>query len=69
PLLDGGWMLLYLYEGVSRRKLTGDMMKYVNAAGMVMLLSILLFATYNDIMRIVTSRSAKKAAAAQSQAK
>jgi regulator of sigma E protease len=69
PLLDGGWMLLYLYEGISRRKLTGDMMKYVNAAGMVMLLSILLFATYNDVMRIVTSRSAKKAAAAQSQAK
>ncbi|MDD2804302.1 MAG: M50 family metallopeptidase [Elusimicrobiales bacterium] len=69
PLLDGGWMILYLFEGVSRRKLTGNMMKYVNAAGMVMLLSILVFATYNDIMRIVASRAAKQAAAEQVQPK
>lgn len=67
PLLDGGWFLLYLWEGISRRKLTVDMMKYVNAAGMVMLLGIFLFATYNDIMRIVTTRAAKKAAAAAEQ--
>jgi len=69
PLLDGGWMLLYLFEGVSRRRLTGNIMKYVNAAGMVMLLCILVFATYNDIMRIVSSRAAKKAAAEQVQPK
>lgn len=64
PLLDGGWAVLYLYEGISRRKLTGEIMKYVNGAGIAMLLSILLFATYSDIMRIVSSRTAKKAAAA-----
>lgn len=69
PLLDGGWAVLYLFEGISRRKLTGDIMKYVNAAGMIMLLGILVFATYNDIMRIVSSRAAKKAAAAQEQVK
>jgi regulator of sigma E protease len=69
PLLDGGWMLLYLFEGISRRKLTGNMMKYVNATGMAMLLTILVFATYNDIMRIVSSRAAKKAAAEQVQPK
>ena len=44
-------------------------MQYVNGAGMAMLLSILLFATYNDIVRMVSSRSAKKAAAAQEQGK
>lgn len=69
PLLDGGWAVLYLFEGISRRKLTENMMKYVNGAGMIMLLSILLFATYNDIMRIITSRAAKRAAAEQSQEK
>ncbi|MBI4349810.1 MAG: site-2 protease family protein [Elusimicrobia bacterium] len=69
PLLDGGWALLYLYEGVSRRKLTGKVMQYVNGAGIAMLLSIFLFATYNDIMRMVASRAAKKAAAAQEQGK
>ncbi|OGS04968.1 MAG: hypothetical protein A3J70_02965 [Elusimicrobia bacterium RIFCSPHIGHO2_02_FULL_61_10] len=69
PILDGGWAVLYLYEGISRRKLTGKIMQYVNGAGMAMLLSILLFATYNDIVRMVSSRSAKKAAAAQEQGK
>lgn len=69
PILDGGWAVLYLYEGISRRKLTGKIMQYVNGAGMAMLLSILIFATYNDIVRMVSSRSAKKAAAAQEQGK
>lgn len=67
PLLDGGWAVLYLFEGISRRKITENMMKYVNGAGILMLLSILLFATYNDIMRIVNSRAARKAAAEQVQ--
>ncbi len=69
PILDGGWVVLYLYEGIFRRKLTGKIMQYVNGTGMAMLLSILLFATYNDILRMVSSRSAKKAAAAQEQGK
>lgn len=69
PLLDGGWIVLYLYEGAFRRKITPGFMKYVNAAGMAMLASIFLFATYNDIMRIITAHAAKKAAAAQAQGK
>jgi regulator of sigma E protease len=67
PLLDGGWAALYLFEGASRRKITPDIMKYVNVAGMTVLASIFLFATYNDIMRLVTSHAAKKAAAEQAQ--
>ncbi|OIN99929.1 MAG: hypothetical protein COX65_00290 [Elusimicrobia bacterium CG_4_10_14_0_2_um_filter_56_8] len=69
PLLDGGWAVLYIFEGISRRKLTGEIMKYVNGAGIAVLLSIFLFATYSDIMRIVNAHSAKKAAAAQSREK
>ncbi|OGR64899.1 MAG: hypothetical protein A2X31_12260 [Elusimicrobia bacterium GWB2_63_22] len=69
PLLDGGHAVLYIFEGISRRKLTPDIMKYVNAVGIAFILSIFIFATYSDIMRIVTSRSAKKAAAAQQQEK
>ncbi|MDO8806031.1 MAG: M50 family metallopeptidase [Elusimicrobiota bacterium] len=64
PLLDGGWAVLYIFEGISRRKLTGGIMKYVNGAGIALLLSILLFATYSDIMRLVSSHAAKKEAAA-----
>ncbi len=63
PMLDGGHAVLYIFEGISRRKLTPDIMKYVNGAGIAVLLSILLFATYSDIMRIVSAHAAKKAAA------
>ena len=63
PLLDGGHAVLYIAEGISRRKLTPDIMKYVNGAGIAVLLSILLFATYSDIMRIVSAHAANKAAA------
>ncbi|PIU17719.1 MAG: hypothetical protein COT18_12530, partial [Elusimicrobia bacterium CG08_land_8_20_14_0_20_59_10] len=64
PLLDGGWAVLFLYEGIFRRKITPVIMKYVNGAGMTMLLGILLFATYSDLARIKASHDAKKAAAA-----
>ncbi|MBI5744382.1 MAG: site-2 protease family protein [Elusimicrobia bacterium] len=67
PLLDGGWMVLFLLEGVSRRRITSGVMKYVNGAGIALLLSIFLFATYNDIVRIKTSHDAKKAAEAAEQ--
>lgn len=63
PLLDGGWMLLFLFEGVFKRKVNENVMKYINGAGIAMLLSIMLFATYSDIMRIVSAHSSKKAAA------
>lgn len=63
PLLDGGWAVLFLYEGIFRRRITPTVMKYVNGAGIGLLMSILLFATYSDLMRIITSRSAAKAAA------
>ncbi|MCM2266373.1 MAG: M50 family metallopeptidase [Elusimicrobiales bacterium] len=67
PLLDGGWIVLFLFEGVFRRKVNAEVMKYVNGAGIAVLLSIFLFATYSDIMRLKTSRDAKKAAAAAGQ--
>lgn len=69
PLLDGGWMVMFAFEGIFRRKITPNVMQYVNGAGIALLVSILLFATYSDIMRIVKSRSDKKAAAVQTQVK
>ncbi len=64
PLLDGGWAVLFVFEGVFRRRITPVIMKYVNGAGIGLLMTILLFATYSDLMRIKTSHDAKKAAAA-----
>ena len=64
PLLDRGWALLFLFEGIFRRKITPTVMKVMNGTGMAMLLSILIFATYSDLARIKASHDAKKAAAA-----
>ncbi len=69
PLLDGGHALLYICEGVFRRKITPKIMQYVNGAGIAVLVTILVFATYSDIMRLVSSHAARKAAAAQVQVK
>jgi regulator of sigma E protease len=62
PLLDGGHAALYLWEGISRKKLTLRMVNAVNSVGMVFLMSLLLFATYNDLMRIRDEHRAQKMA-------
>ena len=64
PLLDGGWAVLFLFEGIFKRKITPTVMQYMNGIGMTFLISILLFATYSDLVRLKTSHDAKKAAAA-----
>lgn len=62
PMLDGGTMILFLWEGISRRKLTEKILATANSVGMVILFSLLAFATYSDIMRIKQSRTEKAAA-------
>ena len=70
PLLDGGHAVLYLWEGVSGRKLTVQIVATANSVGLAFLMSLLVFATYNDILRIRDGRkvarevAAKKAAVA-----
>lgn len=61
PLLDGGHAALYLWEGISRRKLTLRVVNYANSVGMVFLVSLLLFATYNDLLRIREERRVRSA--------
>ena len=60
PLLDGGHAAFYLWEGLSGKKPTKDAMATANGVGIAFLLSLLLFATYNDILRITSERSAAK---------
>ncbi|MBI5210912.1 MAG: site-2 protease family protein [Elusimicrobia bacterium] len=63
PLLDGGHAVLYCWEGLSGRKLTPSVVAKANNVGVVFLLFLLAFATYNDVARIVGDRSARKRAA------
>ncbi len=55
PALDGGHVLFLLYEIVSGRKPSEKFLEYAQVAGMILLLSLLLFANGNDIFRLIKS--------------
>jgi regulator of sigma E protease len=63
PLLDGGHAVLYIFEGITKKKVTIKVMRVVNSLGIAFLVFILLFATYSDIKRLRTASAQKKAAA------
>ncbi len=51
PLLDGGHLLLFLVEGVSRRRLTVKARQYLSLAGLVVLILLVALAVKNDLER------------------
>jgi regulator of sigma E protease len=52
PALDGGHVMFLLYEVITRRKPNEKFMEYAQYAGMILLLSLLLYANGNDIARL-----------------
>ncbi len=52
PALDGGHVLFLIYEIVFRKPAPEKVMEYAQVAGMILLLSLLVFANGNDIMRL-----------------
>ena len=58
PALDGGRVFLllvtWLIESVTRKKLNPKYEGYIHAGGMVLLLALMAFVMFNDIVRIVT---------------
>ncbi len=65
PLLDGGHVLYYVIEGLRGKPLSAKVMGKANAVGLTFLLSLLVFATYNDVQRF---RITKEKAAAETPA-
>lgn len=51
PALDGGHVMFLLYEIISGRKPNEKVMEYAQYAGMFLLLSLLLYANGNDVIR------------------
>ena len=51
PALDGGHVLFLLYEVITRRKPSDKFLEYAQITGMVLLISLLLFANGNDVVR------------------
>lgn len=55
PMLDGGHLLYYGIEAVRRRPLGDRAQEYGLRMGLALVLSLMLFATWNDLMRIFWS--------------
>lgn len=53
PALDGGRLLFCLIELVRRKPVKPEHEGYVHVAGMVLLFGLMIFATFNDIMRLI----------------
>lgn len=53
PALDGGHVMFLLFEVITGRKPSDKFLEYAQIAGMVILISLLLFANGNDILRLI----------------
>jgi regulator of sigma E protease len=54
PILDGGLLLFLLIETVRRKPLSLRQREVIQQIGLVLLISLFLFASYNDIFRLVS---------------
>ena len=52
PLLDGGWLLFLLLEGIRRRPLEPRLQSAAQVLGLMLLLALMLLATYLDLQRL-----------------
>jgi len=52
PMLDGGHLVFYLFEGIARRPVPERAMEWAFRSGMAVLLSFMIFVTLNDILSL-----------------
>ena len=52
PMLDGGHLVFYLYEGIARRPVPERAMEWAFRSGLAVLLSFMIFVTLNDILSL-----------------
>ena len=52
PLVDGGMIVLFLLEGIIRKKISTKVISVYNSIGLALILIIFLFATYSDLIRL-----------------
>ncbi len=53
PALDGGRLMFLIIEGIRRKPVNRKYEGYIHAAGLALLLLLMVFVTYNDIVRII----------------
>jgi regulator of sigma E protease len=53
PVLDGGYLMLFLIEGITGKAIEGRPREIAQQIGLFILIMLMLFAFYNDIIRLV----------------
>ncbi len=59
PILDGGHLLFYAIEGLRGRPLKEKTMMIIQRIGLAILIALMAFAIYNDIIRFVSGRASQ----------
>ncbi len=52
PILDGGQMLLLLYEGITRRRLSGRAIQVMQQVGVLFILALFVLIMWRDVARL-----------------
>ena len=52
PALDGGRLVLLVAEGITRRPVPKKAESFINMAGMVLLMALMVFVTFQDVLRL-----------------
>ncbi|NCD32855.1 MAG: RIP metalloprotease RseP [Spartobacteria bacterium] len=61
PILDGGHIVFAFIEVVTRRKLHKKSVEWISTVFAILLISLFVFLSFNDIRKMVTEKSAKSA--------
>ena len=51
PMLDGGHLLLYAVQAVTKKAINDVVLKYYYGVGILILLSLMIFVNYNDLIK------------------
>jgi regulator of sigma E protease len=54
PILDGGHLMFFSYEALLRRPMSAKVMEICQQVGLVILVTLMVFVFYNDIVRLFT---------------
>jgi regulator of sigma E protease len=56
PMADGGMILLFFVEGITRKRISAKVIQVYNTIGLLIMISVFLFATYSDLLRLGIDR-------------
>jgi regulator of sigma E protease len=56
PVLDGGHLLFFSIEAARKKPLSDEVIMYTQKVGLFLLLALIVFVTYNDVLRLVTGK-------------